>query len=162
MPAKFTSLLCHCLQCGRDFYTRPSHVNRGNGQYCCRECYEKSRNPNWPQRKLHSAGYKYIVHPETGARIYEHRYIMEAHLGRVLNRYEMVHHINGNVADNRIDNLMVVNHSEHADIHRPQWAKNYTACVCCGTTNSAHRARGLCRTCYARHRRSGTISQFHD
>jgi hypothetical protein len=43
---------------------------------------------------------------------------MEQHLGRKLARNEVVHHINGNKKDNRIDNLEVVKLSEHSRNHR--------------------------------------------
>ena len=37
-----------------------------------------------------------------------HRHIMEEHIGRPLESYEHVYHINGDYLDNRIDNLVVI------------------------------------------------------
>lgn len=47
----------------------------------------------------------------------EHRLLMENYLGRKLSSSELVHHINFNRFDNRIENLQIVSRSEHKKLH---------------------------------------------
>lgn len=65
---------------------------------------------------------KYKAIRVNGVKCDEHRVIMEKHIGRKLNRFEVVHHINGDKSDNRIENLEVMLLSEHTTHHM----KNHT------------------------------------
>ena len=50
---------------------------------------------------------------------------MEQHLGRELCKDEIVHHINHEKADNRIENLQVMTSSEHSSLHNNLYWKSY-------------------------------------
>lgn len=74
-------------------------------------------------KKIDGGGYVLIhkpMHPNSGSAGYirEHRLVMSAHIGRPLKKREVVHHINGDKKDNRIDNLeLFENQSEHEKKH---------------------------------------------
>jgi hypothetical protein len=81
-------------------------------------------HPRWTGgRLITKRDYVYIRapnHPFCNNRgyIFEHRLVMEKHLGRLLQPEEIVHHINGNRQDNRIENLMLFSSgAEHTKHH---------------------------------------------
>ena len=50
--------------------------------------------------------------------IFEHRGIVEDYLKRALKQYEVVHHIDGNKKNNKIENLMIFqSQKEHIQFH---------------------------------------------
>ena len=71
----------------------------------------KEGHPRWKplfSTRIGSMGYTQIKIPGRRRWAYEHRYVMEKHLGRELLPYEIVHHIDGNKQNNSISNLQVV------------------------------------------------------
>lgn len=61
--------------------------------------------------------YSYKAIRVNGKKVDYHRYLMEQHLGRKLSPDEVVHHINGDKRDNRIENLRVDLRSDHSRSH---------------------------------------------
>ena len=72
-----------------------------------------------------------------GKVVNQHRLLMERHLGRRLTKDEVVHHINHDKRDNRIENLMVMTHQEHS-AHHNQKHPISKDCEWCGTTYEPH------------------------
>ena len=68
--------------------------------------------------KSGSRNIDYIEVRIDGKRYKKHRYLIEKLLGRKLNKEEVVHHINGDGLDNRINNLLITTHKEHLIMHR--------------------------------------------
>jgi len=107
-----------CKTCAKEYNTWPSQKLF----FCNKDCYLKTgdKNPKWRGGVLHAAdGYIYIYKPEHQhatkmGYVLEHRLVMESHIGRLLKKKEVVHHINKNRRDNRIENLMLFSSSgEH-------------------------------------------------
>lgn len=49
--------------------------------------------------------------------VYEHLVVAEENIGRTLRDEEVVHHLNGNRGDNRHNNLLVLEKTEHGRLH---------------------------------------------
>lgn len=60
------------------------------------------------------------------------RYLMEKYLGRFLHPYEDVHHKDGDISNNKISNLEVVNYRKHTTQHSIKYTKViHDKCLIC-------------------------------
>ena len=120
-----------CEDCGKERWV--TFENSRPTAKLCKICAQKylihrfgSEHLNWKGgRHYHSRGYVLVYlqkddffYPMVSCKGYvlEHRLVMARHLGRCLQRWEIVHHINGIKDDNRIENLQLVSDDRHKQI----------------------------------------------
>lgn len=123
-----------CNTCNKEFKGYCYSIK----SYCSRDCYYKSKkgsgNHNWvgigkPFFIKHHNRYMITVN---GVKIKYARYLMEQHLGRKIKKDEVVHHINGDSSDDRIENLQVLKRRDHSIHHNPKKSWINTPCKNCG------------------------------
>jgi hypothetical protein len=115
----------------------PSITLKGKPQKFKDNSHRKGEDHNrWKGGKYLCRGYWLVLkpdHPFCDSRGYvsEHRLVMEKHLGRYLQEWEIVHHINEIKTDNRIENLkLLVSQKDHRQEHRVDMTGRI--CLLCG------------------------------
>ena len=102
----------NCAVCGKAYYAAKKIKT------CSRECGYKIR-PNYKGGRVKTSGGYILIktrtHPNSnaGGYVLEHRLVMEEKMGRYLNPWEDVHHINKKKDDNRSKNLQLLTHERH-------------------------------------------------
>lgn len=90
----------------------------------------------WEIQKIVKKGdYCYAVVPDHPNAIKHgyvllHRVIMENHLGRLLDKNEIVHHINHDKKDNRVENLQIMINVEHNRKHGLEQGRKFCLVKC--------------------------------
>lgn len=111
-----------CKICKVEFKVKRSHASKR--ETCSKLCWSEAHSQRlsggnhfrWRPIKQMKKKYKWAK-ADDGFWNYEHRIIMERHLGRKLGRNEVVHHKNNNHLDNRLENLEVMSRAEHTRMH---------------------------------------------
>jgi hypothetical protein len=123
----FVPVLCRC---GNKYEAFVRFLKKRKHGGLCVICANKNKKLTGAKTAVYSNPYEmtYITaeHPffcmmqkKTSQRsgyVPTHRLIMAEHLGRPLNSWEHVHHINQNKKDNRIENLQLVTPDKHCSI----------------------------------------------
>ncbi len=108
-----------CEYCGKEFETT-------RNRFCSKKCVSENRKKNGSAKKngfWFENGYK-VLYLDGDKSIKEHIKIMQDFLGRALSSNEIVHHINGDKLDNRLENLQLMTRGEHSSLHRKEEKKS--------------------------------------
>lgn len=109
-----------CQGCGQEFPYKFRAASKPPPTFCSRECkvenlYDGVRTKGGQRYLLErvdrNSPFAVMAHKRNGRSVrpyvLQHRLVMARHIGRPLERWETVHHINGDRTDNRLENLQL-------------------------------------------------------
>lgn len=124
-----------CLECGKPIekahlkvkWETERRYKAARAKFCNKTCSNRwnARNrANTKYRRLTTRGYVEVWMPDhpmaqKNGYLMEHRLVMAEHLGRPLERGEVVHHKNEDKTDNRIENLELLSKAVHDRLPKP-------------------------------------------
>ena len=125
-----STVIVPCSFCSKDLAITRYYIEKKKYKnfYCDKACEKNGRTEYIPHkfesleqiysyRWTESRGYLVMRRKYEGSEkttmFHQHRCVMEFVLGRKLENHEHVHHMNGNKSDNRPENLMVLDSSDH-------------------------------------------------
>lgn len=139
--------------------------SRSSNRFCSSSCSSRFHHSQRPVKGfINEDGYRIIT--VNGRQVAEHRHLMALHLGRDLLPGEVVHHKDGNPANNAIDNLCLMpSQSDHIKAHaRGFRTDTHKECLICrevkpndgfyGFLHKKYQRRYLnsyCKQCQNRH-----------
>ena len=118
-----------CKHCGKERWVQKV-AGKARWEYCrvCAQIHNRcsprgSSHYNWKGGITRQGGYiMQVVNEDSpfwdmvktrSKQVLQHRLVMAEYLGRCLQRWEIVHHLNGIRDDNRIENLAIVTSRNH-------------------------------------------------
>ncbi len=111
---KYAKFYGYCKKCM--YILRDGKVNKGNSieRYVDKDGY------------VRLYGKSLRTHPnyKKSVGLMEHHYVMSQYIGRPIYNNEIVHHINGNKQDNRIENLQLMSVLDHNKLHSNEKQKH--------------------------------------
>jgi hypothetical protein len=133
-----------CIDCGkiRIVQLRNGKPTRERCQHCANVLNgkksphfgAKENHPRWNNGISQQEGYvivlltpdsPFYLMANSSGYVKRSRLVMAQHLGRCLSSDEHVHHINGDITNDRIENLQILSQKDHILIHSMKWGRTH-------------------------------------